>query len=158
MIALSLIMASLLAGGDAVQCTMNPLPLAVKTVKSSKEVKSFVLVNPKTMSVLFKDGTLVRVVSMGCVDSGSVAHIWVNNPPSVEDELAWKKLLARIALATFDPADSKSFETWLPEVKFTRTDKFALSAGISENVDLSIDVEPLFDKMGAEVTMSVIYH
>lgn len=80
MIALSFAIASLLADGSVTQCTMNPLPLAVKAVKAFKDVKSFVVASPQSMSILLKDGTLIRVVSMGCVDSGSVAHIWVNNP------------------------------------------------------------------------------
>lgn len=158
MIALSFVVASLLVSGDANQCTMNPPPLAVEAVKASKDVKSFVVVSPKSMSILLKDGALIRVVSMGCVDSGSVAHVWVSNPPPAEDEMAWRKLFIRIASAAFDPADSKSIAAWLPEAKFTRTDRLILSAGISENVDLSIDVEPLVDGMGAEVTMSVTYH
>lgn len=158
MIALSLVIASLSVGGDASQCTMNPMPLAVEAVKASKDVKSFVVASPKSMSILLNDGTLIRVVSMGCVDSASVAHIWVNNPPPAEDEAAWRKLLIRIASVAFDPADSKSFAAWLSETKFTHTDRFALSAGISEDVDLSVDVEPLIDGMSAEVTMSVTYH
>ncbi|PMQ02720.1 hypothetical protein DyAD56_22860 [Dyella sp. AD56] len=158
MIATSFVIASLLAGNNATQCTMNPLPLAVDAVRASKDVKSFVVASPKSMSLLLKDGTLIRVASMGCVDSGSVAHIWVNNPPPAEDEVAWRKLFIRIASAAFDPIDSKNFAAWLPSAKFTRTDRFILSAGISENVDLSIDVEPLIDERSAEITMSVTYH
>ena len=97
-------------------------------------------------------------VSMGCVDSGSVAHIRINNRPPVEDKTAWSKLFIKIASATFDPADSKSFAAWLPDAKFTRTERFILSAGVSKNIDLSIDVEPLIDGMSTEVTMSVTYH
>jgi hypothetical protein len=46
MIALSFAMASLLAGGGASPCTMNPLPLAVEAVMASKDVKSFSLQAP----------------------------------------------------------------------------------------------------------------
>jgi len=158
MIALSFVMASLLAGGGASQCTMNPLPLAVEAVRASKDVKSFVVASPQSMSILLKDGTLIRVVSMGCVDSGSVAHIWINNPPPAEDKVGWRKLFIKIASAAFDPVDSKIFAAWVPEAKFTSTDRFILSAAISENVDLSIDVVPLIDGVSAEVTMSVTYH
>lgn len=72
--------------------------------------------------------------------------------------MAWSKLFIKIASAAFDPVDSKSFAAWLSEARLTSTDRFILSAAIGENVDLSIDVEPLIDGMSAEVTMSVIYH
>ncbi|WP_430387273.1 hypothetical protein [Dyella sp. 20L07] len=137
---------------------MNPLPLAVEAVKTSIDVKDFVVISPKSMSILLKDGTLVRVVSMGCVDSGSVAHIWVSNPPPTEDKVAWGKLFIKIASAVFDPADAKSFAAWLPEAEFTRTDRFILSASTSQNIDMAIDVESLFDGITVEITMSVTYH
>ncbi|WP_157956481.1 hypothetical protein [Dyella sp. C11] len=158
MIALSLVITSMLAGAHTSQCTLNPLPLAVEVVRSSKDVKSYVVMNPKAMSILLKDGTLIRVVSMGCVDSGSIAHAWINNPPPPEDKAAWNKLFIKIASAAFDPADAKSFSAWIPSASFTSTNGSLLSASTSENVDMSIDVSPLFDAVTTEITMSVTYH
>lgn len=158
MIAIILAASSLLGTGDAYQCTMNPPPLAVETVKSSRDVDSFVVTTPKTMSILLKDGTLVRVISMGCADSGSVANAWVSNPPSAEDEEAWRRLLIRIAAAVFDHGESKSFSTWISDARFTHSDRFLLEASISGDIDLSIYVQELSDKMGAEITMSFTYH
>jgi hypothetical protein len=150
--------ASLLADSNAFQCPMNPLPVAVHAAKASKDTQSFVLVNTRTMSILLKDGTLVRVISMGCVDSGVIANAWINNPPPAEDEEAWRKLLTKITSAAFDPAESKGFATWISDAEFTRSDNFLLHAGTSGNVDMSIYVKQLSDKMGAEATISFIYH
>jgi hypothetical protein len=158
MIAIGLVLASILGGSEISSCPMNPPPLAMEAVKSSRDVKNFVVGSPQSMSILLKDGTLIRVVSMGCVDSGSTATIWVNNPPQPGDERAWRELFIRLASIAFDPAESKSFVAWIPKAKFTRTDKSVLSAGMSENVDLSINVQPMVDGMGDEITMSFTYH
>jgi hypothetical protein len=48
---------------------MKPPPLAVEAFKSSKEVRALVVDGLKSASLLLKDGSVMRVMSMACVDS-----------------------------------------------------------------------------------------
>jgi hypothetical protein len=158
MTAIAVLLASLLASGSAGECPMNPLPLAVDSVKSSDYVKSYVVVNPKVMSILLTDGKVMRVVSSGCVDSGSVATVWIDDAPPAKDLAAWRKLLTRLASVAFDPSDSKMFADWLAVTSFSTTDRSSLVAISSEDIDMSVFVGPVADGFATEITMSVTYH
>lgn len=94
---LGLIAASVLLASGLPQCPMRPPPLAVEAFESSKEVRAFVVDGPNSASLLLKDGSVMRVMSMACVDSGAVAKILIPKPPPATDISSWRKLTARLA-------------------------------------------------------------
>ena len=157
MIALSLVASLMLAASKPSNCPMTPPPLAVDTFKSSKEVKSFVVDSPKSANLLLKDGSLVRIKSMGCVDSGAVAQVLVPNPPSDNDIATWRKLFSRLAKTAFG-SYGDGIAQWVPDAKFERTDRYILNASGGEDPQFEITVENTAYSMGYVVTLSFNYN
>lgn len=160
MTALALILSSLLVTGTGGQptCSMNPLPLDVKAIRSSKDVRSFVADSPLSASILLSNGNIMRVRNMGCADSGGVAKIWMASPPKDGDYSEWRKLFIELAKIAFGSNSSDSFASWVPKATFTGTDRFVLTASTSGDVDMSINVQRDADGLGDVVTMSFTYH
>lgn len=152
------ILLAIALAGDKPACSMKALPIDIRAIKDSKEVRSYVLDTPQSASILLTNGNLIRVVNMGCVDSGGVAHIWVASPPNEKDYAQWRKLFIATAKVAFGSNSSESFASWVPQASFSKTDRFALNASISGDVDMWIDVQHTTDGIGDVVTMSFTHH
>lgn len=113
--------------------------------------------NPKSASLLLKNGSLIRVMSMGCVDSGAVARIVVPNPPAADDVATWRVLLVRLTRVSFGSYAS-DMATWIEHAHFKRTDGSVLSAGGGENPLFDIAVESTAYAIGNVVTLSYTYN
>lgn len=153
----SLLLASTFALGGQPQCTMKPPTIETKAIKASKDVRSFVIDDSRSASIFLINGDFIRVVGMGCVDSGSVARLWITSPPPDSDVAAWRALFVKTAKIAFG-AYAGSFESWVPKASFTSSDRFVLTASISGDVDMRIDVQRMGEGMGDMVTMSFTYH
>lgn len=95
---------------------------------------------------------------MGCTDSGGVARIWVTSPPGDKDYAEWRALFVKAAKIAFGSNYSEDFASWVSSASFASSDRFVLTASISGNVDMWIDVQRMDEAMGDVVTISFTVH
>lgn len=154
---LGFVMASMLATANSSDCFMQPPPLALEVFKTSKDIKAFVVDSPKSASILLKDGSLIRVVSMACADSGAVAQILLPNPPAVSDMAAWRKLLARLIVTAFGTYGT-SMAAWIRDARFEQAGQFVLYANGGEDPQFEITIDRNATTSGDVVTLSYRYN
>jgi hypothetical protein len=153
----SFLMASMLAASNPTDCPMRPPPLGMEAFKSSSDIKAYVADSPKSASILLKDGSLIRVMSMGCVDSGAVAQIILPSPPADNDIAAWRKTLSHLSKIAFGSYGDK-VASWVSTAKLGRTEGFVLSASGGDNPQFEVTVQDTTYSMGYVVTMSYSYN
>jgi hypothetical protein len=143
----------------ALNCTVNPPALRVNQLRAADGFQSIAVARSNlAASVLFKDGSVLRVTNMGCADSGSVAVLAVPDDgseakPNIE---TWRSRALSIARTAFDPTYAKDYAKWLSGAKL-KTDDFTVSGETGDGYeDLSLDIRPC--AFGTCATVSYTLH
>jgi hypothetical protein len=123
-------------------CPMRPPPLDLKNIQSHSEVKSYVMdVNGKGATILLKDGSVLRILNMGCQHSGASAQLWIPlDAPATSDIKSWTVKAKLAADIGFTPNEAKPFDAWLSTAKLTTHSDNTLAGDGTGLGDLSYSV------------------
>lgn len=149
MIITTIILATSLHTGTthASECPMKPMPVPVASIAKNRFVQSQVNTPDRlSSSILFKDGTMVKVVNSGCDKSGGKLMAWIKAENSQADTRHWMQEALKYARVAFHADIAKDLEAAINQAKFVVREGpesiFYATAKSSEFLMFTVAVKP----------------